>query len=122
MANNGENVSTKHWLTTLMLCWFLGFLGVHRLYAGKIGTGLLMAYWTVVAAVVTYLNLYLGLACFVGVGAAVVNDFVIISCKKFKDCRGYDISWVVPHSVGPRFPGPLLIRTRCPDTSPNSTL
>ena len=27
-----------------------------------------------------------------------------------------------PHSVGPRFPGPLLIRTRCPDTSPNSTL
>src|SRR5574337_918860 len=31
-------------------------------------------------------------------------------------------SWVVPHSVGPRFPGPLLIRTRCPDTSPNSTL
>ena len=31
-------------------------------------------------------------------------------------------SRVVPHSVGPRFPGPLLIRTRCPDTSPNSTL
>ena len=23
-------------------------------------------------------------------------------------------SWVVPHSVGPRFPGPLLIRTRIP--------
>ena len=31
-------------------------------------------------------------------------------------------SWVVPHSVGPRFPGPLLIRTRYPDTSPNSSL
>ena len=31
-------------------------------------------------------------------------------------------SWVVPHSEGPRFPGPLLIRTRCPDTSSNSTL
>src|SRR5574337_362461 len=29
---------------------------------------------------------------------------------------------VSPHSVGPRFPGPRLIRTRCPDTSPNSTL
>ena len=25
-------------------------------------------------------------------------------------------------SEGPRFPGPLLIRTRCPDTSSNSTL
>ena len=27
-----------------------------------------------------------------------------------------------PHSVGPRFPSPLLIRTRSPDTSPNSSL
>ena len=91
MANNENNVSTKHWLTTLMLCWFLGFLGVHRLYAGKIGTGLLMAYWTIVAAVVTYLNVFLGLACFVGVAAAVINDFVIIACKKFKDYKGYSI-------------------------------
>ena len=92
MSENDVKVSKKNRFTTLMLCWFLGFLGVHRLYAGKIGTGLLMAYWTIVAAVVTYLNLYLGLACFVGVGAAVVNDFVLISCKKFKDCRGYDIA------------------------------
>lgn len=87
-----EKITTKHWLTTLVLCWLLGFFGIHRIYAGKVGTGLLMAYWTVVAAVVTYLNLYLGLACFVGVGAAVVNDFVIIAFKKFKDCRGNEIA------------------------------
>ena len=31
-------------------------------------------------------------------------------------------SWVVPHSERPRFPGPLLIRTRCLDTSLNVTL
>ena len=31
-------------------------------------------------------------------------------------------SWVLPHCEAPRFPGPLLIRTRCPHTSPNSTL
>ena len=37
-------------------------------------------------------------------------------------CQPVVASWVVPHSVGPRFPGPLLRRTRCPDTSPNSTL
>lgn len=86
-----ENKSTKHWLTTLVLCWLLGFFGVHRLYVGKIGTGFLMAYWTIVAAFVTYLNLYLGLACFVGVGAAVANDFLIIACKKFKDCKGYEV-------------------------------
>ena len=31
-------------------------------------------------------------------------------------------SWVVPHSEGPRCPSPLLIRTRCQDTSLNATL
>src|SRR5574337_2075398 len=31
-------------------------------------------------------------------------------------------SWVLPRCEAPRFPGPLLRRTRCPDTSPNSTL
>lgn len=92
MANKEqENRPTKHWLTTLMLCWFLGFLGVHRLYAGKISSGLLLAYWTVVSAIVTSLNVYLGLACFVGVGAVVVNDFVLIACKKFRDCYNREI-------------------------------
>ena len=37
-------------------------------------------------------------------------------------CVFYDNKDRTPHSVGPRFPGPLLIGTRCPDTSPNSTL
>lgn len=91
--SNNENVKipTKNWLTTLLLCWFLGFLGIHRLYAGKIGSGALIAYWTVVAILVTKLNVYLGLACFVGIGAVVVNDFVLIAMKKFKDCYGREI-------------------------------
>ena len=33
--------SEKSWITTLLLCLFLGGLGVHRVYAGKIGTGIL---------------------------------------------------------------------------------
>ena len=88
---NIDEKPTKNWLTTLLLCWFLGFFGIHRLYAGRIGEGFLMLYWTIVAGVVTYLNVYLGLACFVGVGAVVVYDFVVIIMKRFKDCYGRNI-------------------------------
>ena len=34
-------VSQKGRLTTLLLCIFLGYLGVHRFYVGKTGTGIL---------------------------------------------------------------------------------
>ena len=94
MANKNESevkVPTKNWLTALILCWFLGFLGFHRFYVGKIGSGFLMIYWTIVSCLVTYLNLYLGLACFVAIATVVVNDFVLIAMKRFTDCYGRDI-------------------------------
>ena len=34
-------VSEKEWLITLLLCLFLGLVGGHRFYVGKLGTGLL---------------------------------------------------------------------------------
>jgi TM2 domain-containing membrane protein YozV len=33
------NVEQKDWLTTLLLCLFLGGLGVHRFYTGHTGIG-----------------------------------------------------------------------------------
>lgn len=97
--NNVENVETtenidtktkseKNWLTALILCWFLGFLGVHRLYAGKLGTGFLMAYLTIVAGCILAMDLVLGLVAFVVVGGLVVNDFLRIATKTFTDCNG----------------------------------
>ena len=36
-----QMISTKSRLVSLLLCLFLGYLGIHRFYAGKIGTGIL---------------------------------------------------------------------------------
>ena len=85
---NNENVSGKNRFTTLMLCWFLGFFGVHRLYAGKIGSGFLMAYGTIVTALILLINVPIGLMSLITMIGLVVNDFVVIAFGQFSDCYG----------------------------------
>ncbi len=58
------------WLITLLLCFFVGALGVHRFYHGKIGTGVLM--------LVT-------LGCF---GIWTLIDLIMIIVGKFTDKYG----------------------------------
>lgn len=67
---NQQVVSEKSKGTAAVLCFFLGCLGVHRFYTGKIGTGIL---WL----------LTLGLC---GIGEIV--DFIMILCGSFKDKDG----------------------------------
>lgn len=85
---NNENVSTKNRFTTLMLCWFLGFLGVHRLYAGKIGSGFLMAYGTLVTILILLVNVPIGLMCLITMIGLIANDFAVIAFGQFSDCYG----------------------------------
>jgi len=66
--------SDKDWLVTLLLCWFLGAVGGHRFYTGKIGTGILQL-------------LTLG-----GCGVWVIIDLILVITGKFTDAQGNVIS------------------------------
>jgi hypothetical protein len=63
-------ISPKSGVTTLLLCLFLGSLGIHRFYVGKVKTGLLML-------------LTAG-----GLGVWTLIDLVLIACCEFKDGEG----------------------------------
>jgi TM2 domain-containing membrane protein YozV len=45
-----QRTSDKDFWATLLLCLFFGWLGIHRFYVGKIGTGLL---WLVTGGLFT---------------------------------------------------------------------
>jgi len=66
--------SDKSWVTTLVLCFFLGFLGVHRFYTGSILLG------------------FLQLITFGGFGIWVIIDFIMILVEKFHDGEGYVVA------------------------------
>ena len=67
--------SEKEYVPTVLLCFFLGFLGVHRFYVGKIGTGILMIFT-------------LG-----GLGIWILIDFIVLLTGNFKDKKGKIISY-----------------------------
>jgi len=70
---NDTSLSDKGFVPTILLCLFLGFLGVHRFYVGKIGTGILM------------------LLTFGGLGIWSLIDLIVIICGNFKDKNGLAI-------------------------------
>ena len=73
--NESSGLTTDNtWLVALLLCLFVGFLGIHRFYVGKSGTGFLQ--------IIT-----LG-----GLGIWVLIDLIMIVMGKFTDKEGNFIS------------------------------
>jgi len=78
-------ISSRSRVIALLLCFFLGWLGVHRFYVGKIGTGVLML-------------LTAG-----GGGIWWLIDIIIIACGSFRDKADKRVmSWFEPaHEARP---------------------
>ncbi len=63
-------VSPKSRLAALLLCFFFGYLGLHRFYVGKVGTGIL---WLLTGGVF---------------GIGFIVDFIMIIIGSFTDKSG----------------------------------
>ena len=68
-------VGQKPMIVTALLCFFLGVIGVHRFYVGKVGTGILM--------IVTFGGFF---------GIWPLIDFIMILIGKFTDKQGRPLS------------------------------
>jgi len=53
-----KQISEKEWMPTLLLCLFLGLVGGHRFYVGKVGTGILWLFTGGFFAVGALFDLY----------------------------------------------------------------
>ena len=83
-------ISPKTLLPALLLCFFLGWIGAHRFYVGKVGTGILMA-------LVSFGGIGIGFGIggwpwlvlgYGGMGLWALFDFITLLLGAFRDKEG----------------------------------
>lgn len=85
-----DQVSPKSRLATALLAWFLGTLGLHRFYIGKIGTGAAI----LVLGVAGWATIWawgLGIVFITIAGIWVLIDFIVVLLGGMKDGQGRPI-------------------------------
>lgn len=85
-----DHVSERSRLAAALMAFFLGWLGVHRFYVGKIGTAILMV-------------LTVG-----GFGIWATIDLIMILTGAFTDDAGRPLRNWVAEEVDARFPPPAI--------------
>lgn len=75
-AYSGPMISERKLLPAFLLCFFFGFLGAHRFYAGKTGSGIAMLILSI-----TVIGLIVS-------GIWSIIDCIILLCGNFRDNEG----------------------------------
>ena len=82
-------VSSKSRLAITLLSFFLGYLGIHRFYAGKVGSGILILLLTIFGGLTTFI--VIGFIPLAIVAVWTLIDFIMAVSGNFKDKDGLRI-------------------------------
>jgi TM2 domain-containing membrane protein YozV len=85
----GAGISPKSRLAATLLCAIpalFGLFGIHRVYIGKVGTGVTMIVLSVVAWITVWF--IVGIPIFIAVGIWAIVDFAFIVAGRTKDSQG----------------------------------
>jgi TM2 domain-containing membrane protein YozV len=86
MVREAQGISQKSRLTLSLLAFFLGWLGIHRFYTGKIVTGIVMLVLGIVGMATVWF--VFGFIPLVIVGIWVLIDFIMAVSGIFMDSYG----------------------------------